>query len=236
MLLQRQFLWKLEQGVRSSRPQYCQVTKWMDYLLRQMPCLMGFLTSVTSCTFNHRGWVHCYVTISLWCHPSYEPASGNEGARLQSHLYWTSRVLQGIWRQLRSSGTRKASQAMPEDQAHKCLLPSFSQTCEKGAYQDLPYWHQRPDCWRTHESTGTKWLSMSLPLHVQCVTSLSHQSEGVLCNWKYFGTYLGYLPTTPTSLPCDTFQLIPVSFWDSSGHSTSSYTVELVWFSLVLFS
>ena len=47
------------------------------------------------------------------------------GARLPSHLYQISRVLQGIWRQLRSSGTRKASQAMSKDQAHKCLLSSF---------------------------------------------------------------------------------------------------------------
>ncbi len=29
---------------------------------------------------------------------------------------------------------------------------------------------------------------------------------------KYFGTYLGYLPTIPTSQQCDKFQLIPVSF------------------------
>ena len=82
----------------------------------------------------------------------------------------------------------------------------------KGAYQDLPHRHQRPDCWCTHKSSDTKWLpALSLP-YVRCVTSLSHQSEGVLCNWKYFGTYLGYLPRIPTSPQCDTFQLIPVSF------------------------
>ncbi len=70
----------------------------------------------------------------------------------------------------------------------------------------------------------------SSPPYVQCITSLSHQSEGVLCNWEYFGTNFGYLPnfgyvpnfgklpnfgllpTIPTSPQCDTFQLIPVSF------------------------
>ena len=36
--------------------------------------------------------------------------------------------------------------------------------------------------------------------------------EQMLCNWKYFGTYLGYLPMIPTSPQCDTFQLIPVGF------------------------
>jgi hypothetical protein len=48
--------------------------------------------------------------------------------------------------------------------------------------------------------------------YVLCVISLSHQSKGVLCNWKYFDTYLGYLPMIPMSSQCDTFQLIPVSF------------------------
>jgi hypothetical protein len=38
------------------------------------------------------------------------------------------------------------------------------------------------------------------------------EDGNMLCNWKYFGTYLGYLPTMPTSPQCDTFQLIPVSF------------------------
>ncbi len=112
---------------------------------------------------------------------------------------------------LRCSRTCKASKATSKDQAHKCLLSSFLQTCVQGTHQDLPYWHQRPDCWCSHKSSGTKWLPMSLPLYVQCVTSLSHQSEGVLHNWKYFGTYLGYLPTIPTSPHCDTFRLIPVS-------------------------
>ncbi len=43
-----------------------------------------------------------------------------------------------------------------EDQAHKCLLSSFLRTCEKGAYQDIPCWHERPDCWCTYKSSGTK--------------------------------------------------------------------------------
>ncbi len=156
----------------------------MDHLLCRMPRLMSFQTSVASCTFNHWGQVHCYVTISLWRHPSYESATGNEGARLPSHLYRTSCVLQGIWRQLRSSGTRKASQVASEDQAHKCLLSSFLRTSEKGAYQDIPYWPKRPDCWCTYKSSGTKWPSMSSPLHVWQVTSTSNQSEGVLHIWS----------------------------------------------------
>ncbi len=139
----------------------------------------------------------------------------------------------GVWRQGRSSITCKASKATPKDQAHKCLLSTFLRTRAKGACQDLPHWHQRPDCWRTCESSGTKWLPASLPQYVQCITSLSHQSEGVLCNWKYFGTYLGYLPTIPMSPQCDTFQLIPVSFYDFLGHFTSSSTLKLEWFSLV---
>ncbi len=134
--------------------------------------------------FQPQGRVHRYVTISLWHHPSYDPAWGNEGARLPSHLYWTSCVLQGIWGQLRSSGTCKASQATSEDQAHKCLLSSFLRTCEKGAYQDIPYWHKRLDCWCTYESSGTKWPSTSSPLHVWQVTSTSNQSEGVLHIWS----------------------------------------------------
>ncbi len=156
----------------------------MDHLLCRMPRLMGFQTLVASCTFNHWDQVNCYVTISLWRHPSYEPATGNEEARLPSCLYQTPCVLQGIWRQLRSSGTCKASQAMYEDQAYKCLLPSLLQTCEKGAYQDIPYWNKRPDSWCTYKSSGTKWTSTSSPLHVWQVTSTSNQSEGVLHIWS----------------------------------------------------
>ncbi len=157
----------------------------------------------------------------------------NEGAKLQGRLYQTLCLLQSIWRQRRSPGTRKASKATPKDQAHKCLLSSFSQTQVKGAYQDLPYQHQRPDCWCTHKSS-TKQPPASLLPYVPFVTSLSQQSKGVLCNWKYFGTYLeilhisrdlvmrkvnkyfgtylGHLPMIPMSPQCDTFQLIPISF------------------------
>jgi hypothetical protein len=62
----------------------------------------------------------------------------------------------------------------------------------------------------------------------------SNNDNNLLHNQEYFGTYLGYLPTIPTSLHCDTFQLIPASFLGCLGHSTSSSTVELVSFSLVL--
>ncbi len=154
---------------------------------------MGLQTSVSNCTVYYQGRVHRYVTSSTWHHSHHEPTTENEGAKLQGCLFWTLCLLQSIWIQHRSPRTCKASKATSKDQAHECLLSSFWQTCAKGAYQDLPHQHQRPDCWRTHKSTGTKWLPASLSPYVRCVPSLSHQSEGVLCNWKYFGTYLGML-------------------------------------------
>ncbi len=154
---------------------------------------MGLQTSVSNCTVYYQGRVHCYLTSSTWRHSCHERTTGNEGANLQGHLCWTLCLPQSIWRQHRSPRTCKASKAMSKDQAHKCLLASFLQTRAKGAYQDLPHQHQRPDCWHTHKSTGTKWLPASLSPYVRCVTSLSHQSEGVLCNRKYFGNYLGML-------------------------------------------
>jgi hypothetical protein len=52
--------------------------------------------------------------------------------------------------------------------------------------------------------------TLALALFVAVAIALAAIS--MLCNWKYFGTYLGYLPTIPTSSQCDTFQLIPVIF------------------------
>ncbi len=56
----------------------------------------------------------------------------------------------------------------------------------KGAYQNIPHWHQKTDCWRSHQAPGTKWLSTSSLLQQQ-VTLTSYQNEGVLHKW-YFGT------------------------------------------------
>ncbi len=206
------FLRKLEQGICTHGSQYRQVTKGMDHLLCRMPRLMGLQTSISNHTVHYRGQVHPHVTGTTWCHSHHEPTTGNEGAKLQGHLYWTLCLLQSIWRYCRSPGTCKASKTTPKDQAHKCLLSSFLWTRTKGAYKDLPHQRQRPDCWCTHKSSGTKWLPALLPPYVQCVTSLRHQSDGVLCNWNYFGTYLGYLPMILMSLQCDIFQLIPVFF------------------------
>ncbi len=188
-----ELLRKLEQGICIRQSQYRQITKRVDHLLCRMPRLMGLQTSVSNCTVYYQGWVHCYVTSITWCHSCHEPNTGDEGAKLQGHLYQTLCLLQSIWRLCRSPRTCKASKATSKDQAHKCLLSSFLQTHAKGAYQDLPHWCQRPDCWCTHKSTGTKWLPASSSPYVWWVTSLRHQSEGVLCNWKYFGTYLGVL-------------------------------------------
>ncbi len=154
----------------------------MDHLLRRMPHLLGLQTSISSCVVYHWGQVHCHVVSATWRHSYYESPIGNEGARLQGHLYSALCLLQSIWRQLRYSRTCQASKAMPKDQAHKCLLSSFFANMCTGTHQDLPYWHQRPDCWCSHKRSGTKWLPTSLPLHVRCITSLSHQSEGVLHN------------------------------------------------------
>ncbi len=71
----------------------------------------------------------------------------------------------------------------------------FSGKCAQGTHQDLPCGHQGPDCWRTHQTLGTKWLSTLSLLHVRQVTFTSNQSEGVLrtvlkCWVWYFGTYV----------------------------------------------
>ncbi len=169
-------------------------SRWIIFC--RMPCLMGVQASIPNCTVYYWGWVHHHVTGTMWHHSHYEPTTGNEGTKLQGHFYWPLCLLQGVWRQHRSSRTHEASKATPKDQAHKCLLSSFLQTRAKGAYQDLPHWHQRSDCWCTHKSSSTKWLPASLSPYLRYVTSLSHQSEGVLCKWEYFviilGTYLQY--------------------------------------------
>ncbi len=154
MLQWCRFLKKLEQGIHTSRSQYCQVTKWMDNLLCRMPCLLGLQTSISSCTVYHQGQVHWYVTSAMWHHSHNEPAIVNEGARLQGHLHWALWLLQSICGQLRRSRTRTVSKAMPKNQAHKLLLPSLLQACVQWTHQDIPYWYQRLDCWCSDKSSG----------------------------------------------------------------------------------
>ncbi len=158
VLLWRGLLRKLEQRICTCGSQYHQVTKRMDHFLRRLPHLLGLQTLISNRTIHYWGWVYRHVTSTMWRHSHHELTTVNEGAELQGHLYWTLCLLQGIWRQCRSPETCKASKAMSEDQAHECLLSSFLQKGAKRAYQDLPHWHQRPDCWCTHKSSGTKWL------------------------------------------------------------------------------
>ncbi len=138
MLLWCQFLWKLEQGVRSSGPQYCQVTKRTDNVLCRMPRLMGFQTLVTSCTFNHRGRVHHNVTIFTWRHPCYEPATGNEGARLPSHLYQTSGVLQDIWDNSGALELTRLPQLCPRTKHINVCYHHFCKHVRKGRIKIFP--------------------------------------------------------------------------------------------------
>ncbi len=132
------FLRKSEPGICTSGSQYCQVTKWMDHLLCRMPHLLGLQTSISNCTVYHWGWVHPHATGIMWRHSHYEHTTGNEGEKLQGHLYCTLCPLQDIWRQCRSSRACKASKAIPKDQAHTCLLSSFLQTCAKGLIKIFP--------------------------------------------------------------------------------------------------
>ncbi len=175
VLLWRGFLRKLEQGICTLGSQYRQVMKQMDHLLCRMPHLMALQTSTSNRTVHYWGWVHCYVTSTTWRHSHHEPTTGNEGAKLQDHLYQTLCLLQGIWRQHRSPGTCKASKAMPKDQANTCLLSSFFQKHAKGAYQDLPHRHQRPD-W-THSRKLWHKMTSSIIASTCAVRNLSKPPE-----------------------------------------------------------
>ncbi len=227
VLLWHRFLRKLEQGICTHGSQYRQVTKWRDHLLHRMPRLLGLQISISNRAVYHQGQVHSNVTGTTWRHSCHEP---NTGTREQNFKVICIKPC-GYCKVFEDNSGTLELVRLPKLR----LRTKHINVCyhAQGTHQDLPYRHQRLDCWCSHKSSGTKWLPTSLPLYVWCVTSLSHQSEGVLHEKEYFGTYLGYLPTIPTSLHCDTSQLIPVSFLGYLGHSTSSSTVELVLFSIV---
>ena len=104
----------------------------------------------------------------------------------------------------------------------------------QGTYQDIPYQYERPDCWRTHQTSGTKRFSTSLSLYVWQVTYPKQPKWGSVTKIGYFGTYLQYLPTNPMSRLCDNIPANPSWITDVSRyhfrHSTSSSTVELLSF------
>ncbi len=95
--------------------------------------------------------------------------------------------------------------------ANQCLLSSLPRACAQGTYQDIPYWHQRPDFWLTHQASGAKYLSTSLSLHVWQVTYPKQPKwEGVLQNsGTLVLTYGTYLPA-PRHIIVTTFQLVTV--------------------------
>ncbi len=145
MLLQRWLFWILEQASCLIWPKYCLVTQWLDHVLCRMSCHLDIEVADPDCTIYHQSWVHCHVSIPMR-HPSYYVSgSRNPRKRVSSNLYQALRILQDFWRQLRCSGTHKASKALPSYQAHQCLLPSFSQACDKLTYQNLPSENQRSD-------------------------------------------------------------------------------------------
>jgi hypothetical protein len=149
---------------------------------------------------------------------SYEPATGNEGLRVPSHLYQTSRVLQGIWKQLRSSGTRKASQATSKDQAHKCSLSSFFANMWERGLSRFSLLTQKN---RLLMHLWKLWHKMTVNvIAATCVASnLQKQPKwGSVTYLEYFGTYLGYLSTNCMSQHSATFPANPTWIPDIPHH------------------
>ncbi len=178
-----------------------------------MSCLLGLQALISSCTFHNWSQVHCYVHVPTWCHTCYEPNSGNEGTRLSSHLYSTLHLLIGLWGQLWRSWTGSTPQALSQNKTYWCLLPSLSWTRTQGTYQDIPYWHEGPDCWCTYQGLCSKWLYTSLQVHVWQMTSSSHLCEEViriyLHRYLKWPTYLWYLHDPKFQNPIYGTHLIP---------------------------
>ncbi len=210
MLLWCQFLWKLEQGIHFSGPQYSQIVKWMDGVSCRMPSLLGFQTWILSCTFYHWSWVHSYVISPMWRHSHHEPTTKNEGAKLQGHLQQTLCILQGIWRQLGCSGTCKTFQATSKDQAHQRMLPSIPWTHVQGTHKDIPYQHKKTRL-LTHSPRHWHKMTISIIIAIFATGDLSKPPKWQSVTYlEYFGTYLGYLLTNPMSRHWGTFLPIPL--------------------------
>ena len=195
MLLWCWFLWELEQDFCSHWSKHLQVLKWMGNILCRMSYYLGLQASNPNLIVCNWGWVHLLINVPMR-HDSHNGShQRNETERYSSHLYQAFCLLQGLWGQLWCTWTSQITQALSQNQAHQCLLPSLSWTCKEGPYQDLSHWYQRPNCQHSHQAISSEWFYLSLHSTMWGLTNqATNVRECYVC--KYIGTYL-VLPMMP---------------------------------------
>ena len=120
---------KLERWYSSTQSKRIQVLQWLDYLLCWMSHNLGFQTANASSSINNQSWACCPFNVPWWCSPYNVLAWRNEGAKVSSHMYCTTCVLQGFWGQLKSPWISPLAKASTLYQAHQCVLSSLPWAC-----------------------------------------------------------------------------------------------------------